>query len=335
MPEFRIDPEFRGLLRELTDEERGLLESQLLEDGCLSPLVVWEEEGILLDGHHRFDICEREGIPCKVARISFGSREEAKEWVQRTQRGRRNIPPAKESYERGKEYQKAKGQRGRPKKAEESPGEKRAQAAPFSGRPGKTADKLAEKHGVDPATIKRDAEFAKAVDAAPPEVKDAVLNGRLPKTAVLNQPAEPGAVNRDVDGWGIPIQPHAAEAFEAVPLFDELLTLLRKADRLYSKIAGLPGGAYLLRPGISVNSRERYLHKGIKDALLAVHDCKPTYTVCPRAYHLAAFPDCQDKTPHGPNCNLCHGLNWTRPLTKQETHPECVAKAKEAFGVGD
>jgi hypothetical protein len=52
------------------------------------------------------------------------------------------------------------------------------------------------------------------------------------------------------------VQPHAAEAFAAREKFDELISLLRKADRLYSDLAEQPGGAYLLRPGISVNGRD-------------------------------------------------------------------------------
>jgi hypothetical protein len=130
-----------------------------------------------------------------------------------------------------------------------------------------------------------------------------------------------------VDGWGIPIQEHARAAFGAQPLFDELLSLLRKADRLYSQLADHEGGAYLRRPGVSVNARDRWKHKGLKDALLAVQDCRPTYTVCPYA-----FSDARGH-PHDEKCNLCHGLNWVRPLGKEEVPHELIAKAKEAHDV--
>lgn len=336
MPEIRIDPEFRGLLRPLTDEEREALESSLLEDGCLDPLVVWEEEGILLDGHHRYDLCEQHGLSYKRARVSFPGREEAKEWVRRKQKGRRNLTAAQMSALRGREYNAAKADPSANLKKGRSEVDEKPNVLPkcHSDTSEKsTAERVAEKHGVSPETIKRDGKFAEAVDAAPEETRKAVLDGELPKSTVLKPPPEPEPV--PVDGWGVPIQEHAAEAFKAQPLFDDLLSLLRKADRLYSQLAEHPGGAYLLRAGISVNARDRWKHKGIKDALYAVEDCRPTYTVCPRAYHLQAFPDCQDKTPHGDDCTLCHGLGWSRALGKKEVYPEIVAAIREAFGVSE
>lgn len=173
-------------------------------------------------------------------------------------------------------------------------------------------------------------------------VVEKINEGETPSAALAEvappEPApEPEAASPPqagpVDGWGIPIQPHAAEAFKAQADFDELLSLLRKADRLYSKVAESPGGAYLLRPGISINARDRWKHAGIKTALMNVEDNRPTYTVCPRAYHKVAFPDYRGE-PHGDDCNLCHGLNWCRALRKGEVEPEVVARAKEAFGVG-
>jgi hypothetical protein len=137
----------------------------------------------------------------------------------------------------------------------------------------------------------------------------------------------PAVQNRDA--WEIPVQEHAHAAFEAQPLFDDLIDLLRKADRLWSKIADLPGGHYLTRPGISMNARDRWKHKGLVQAIRDAEDCRPTYTVCPLAH--------TDPSPgfvHGPDCPLCHGVNWTRPLTKSEApSPELLARIKEAHGV--
>lgn len=137
----------------------------------------------------------------------------------------------------------------------------------------------------------------------------------------------------EVDSLGVPIQEHAKLAFEARPLFQQLLLKLKECRKLYAQLGEHPGGAYLLRPGISINSRESWKHKGIETAILNVTDCQPSITVCPRAYHLEAFPDCQDKTPHGDGCTLCHGLNWSRPLGKSEVAVEVIDKIKEIFEV--
>ena len=131
----------------------------------------------------------------------------------------------------------------------------------------------------------------------------------------------------DRDGWGIPIQDHAMAAFEARPLFDELLKVLRRADQLYSKLAEHEGGAYLRRPGISVNARDRWKHNGLKTAILNVTDCRPTYTVCPYAHSKAK------NYTHGDDCTLCHGLNWVRQLGKTEIAEELVEAVKGAFHV--
>jgi hypothetical protein len=44
----------KNLLPPLTDAEFTGLEESILKDGCLSPLVIWND--ILVDGHHRYEI---------------------------------------------------------------------------------------------------------------------------------------------------------------------------------------------------------------------------------------------------------------------------------------
>ena len=50
---FKIDNEFRDLIPALRPEELEGLEQSIKEDGCRDPLIIWEEEGILVDGHNR------------------------------------------------------------------------------------------------------------------------------------------------------------------------------------------------------------------------------------------------------------------------------------------
>ena len=58
-----IDPELASLLTPLSEAEAGLLEHSIRTEGCRDPLVVWSEEQVLLDGHHRHAICTRLDIP--------------------------------------------------------------------------------------------------------------------------------------------------------------------------------------------------------------------------------------------------------------------------------
>ena len=84
-----IHPEFRALIGPPTKEEREQLEANLVAEGCRDPLVTWN--GILLDGHNRFEICDRRGIPYKTVQVDLPSAEAAKLWIEENQIGRRNL----------------------------------------------------------------------------------------------------------------------------------------------------------------------------------------------------------------------------------------------------
>lgn len=88
-----VDPEFRGLIPPLTPEEVLGLEASILTEGVRNPLVVWGSQNILLDGHHRLEICGRHGLPYKTVAREFPDRDAAKAWVIQTQLGRRNLTP--------------------------------------------------------------------------------------------------------------------------------------------------------------------------------------------------------------------------------------------------
>jgi len=93
-----VDDELRALIPPLTEEERAALEANVLRDGCLDPLIVWQEQRILLDGHHRKEICDRHGIEYSTRDLSFDGRDDAKCWIIEHQFGRRNLAP----FQRGK-----------------------------------------------------------------------------------------------------------------------------------------------------------------------------------------------------------------------------------------
>ena len=60
MKELIIDEEFRRLLVPLTDDEKEKLQLSITTNGCLDPLKVWD--GMIVDGHHRYDICKEYGV---------------------------------------------------------------------------------------------------------------------------------------------------------------------------------------------------------------------------------------------------------------------------------
>ena len=83
-------PEMAQLLPPLTGEQLAALETDLLANGCYSPIVV-NEDMVVIDGHNRLELCEKHSIPYKMAVFSFADMLEAKQWALDTQKGRRNL----------------------------------------------------------------------------------------------------------------------------------------------------------------------------------------------------------------------------------------------------
>ena len=90
----RIDEEFKALIPPLTPEEYAGLETSILSEGCRDALVLWGD--ILIDGHNRYEICTRHGVPYKTIVYKFDDRDAVKEWIILNQFARRNI----NSYQR-------------------------------------------------------------------------------------------------------------------------------------------------------------------------------------------------------------------------------------------
>ncbi len=85
-----ILPEMEQLLPPLSGEQFSSLENDILENGCYTPIIV-NEDMVIIDGHNRFHICEKHGLPYKMLVFSFVDLLEAKQWVLDTQKGRRNL----------------------------------------------------------------------------------------------------------------------------------------------------------------------------------------------------------------------------------------------------
>jgi len=91
-----IDNEFRNLIPALTADEYTQLEKSILSEGCRDALITWN--GILIDGHNRYEICTKHGLPFETVERVFSCREDVVEWIILNQFGRRNLP----AYERAR-----------------------------------------------------------------------------------------------------------------------------------------------------------------------------------------------------------------------------------------
>lgn len=89
MKKLMIDSEFKDLIPPLQPDERKQLEENILSEGCRDPLSVWD--GVLIDGHNRYEICTKHGMAFDVHEVAFEDRSHAIEWIIRNQLGRRNL----------------------------------------------------------------------------------------------------------------------------------------------------------------------------------------------------------------------------------------------------
>jgi hypothetical protein len=167
----RIDPDFQTLIPPLSASEFATLEASIQEKGCRDPLVVWAEEKILIDGHNRYAICTAHGIPYQTVEMSFDSPNTVKVWMLLNQLGRRNLTSESVSYLRGTWYELTKQSRGGDRKS----------SGHFDHL--KTETKLGAQFKASPKTIRRDAQFAKAVDTL------SSIGGEDMKWKILNRSA--------------------------------------------------------------------------------------------------------------------------------------------------
>jgi hypothetical protein len=167
--EIKIDPEFQVLIPAPSPDELKGLEESIIDEGCRDALVLWED--VLIDGHNRYEICERLGIKFKTISKGFDNRDQAKIWVITNQLSRRNLSPQHISYLRGIRYDIE----------EKKQGERTDLTSSHNGTKSDAAGKIAKEFGVSPATIHRDKDFSDAVNALPDGVKKDVLSGKLKK----------------------------------------------------------------------------------------------------------------------------------------------------------
>ncbi len=172
--------EMEQLLPPLSAEQFSALERDILENGCYAPIIV-NEEMVIIDGHNRFRICEKRGLPFKMLVFSFADMLEAKQWALDTQKGRCNL----EKWELGKIALKLKPEIEARAKANMSAGggDQKSGAAksvlvnsPNPISPVDTRREMAQAVGIGEQTMRR---IVPIDDHAPAAVREALDNKEL------------------------------------------------------------------------------------------------------------------------------------------------------------
>ncbi len=177
MSHLRIDNEFKNLLAPLTQEEFEQLEENIMREGCCDPLVVWNR--IIIDGHNRYAICMKHGIPFHIRNVHFASREAAISWICSNQLGRRNITDETKKYLIGKKYETDKviGAKNAMGTNQHTP-----EQVSTTISHNKTAAKIGREHNVSPNTVYKYGAYSVAIDTLQrknPEFAKKILDSKI------------------------------------------------------------------------------------------------------------------------------------------------------------
>ncbi len=185
--ELKIDKEFAGLCPELRKKEFALLKEQIEASGCTDPIIYWDGEDIVVDGHNRLRICKELDLPYKTHGMAFAGREEVRLWIMEHALGRRNLTDAQFSVLIGNYYAAMKKHRG----------EKTGM--------GPTAKLIANEQGISVPTVVRHSRYAGALkqiaDTGGQDLAKAILSGEVkgPKLAIEKVATNPRAIRKARD----------------------------------------------------------------------------------------------------------------------------------------
>lgn len=184
----RTDPRLAQLLPSISKDRLEGLEADIVANGCLDPLIVWN--GILVDGHHRQSICQKHRIPFDVKEMRFDSFDHALLWAWQHQRNRRNLVPFVEA-ELALRFKplivaKAKERQGARTDLQENIPQRAAEC----GEAGDSRDELARLAGVSHDTI---AKVEYIADHADDETKEKLRCGETTIRSEYMKLKDPGA----------------------------------------------------------------------------------------------------------------------------------------------
>ena len=182
-----IDPEFKGKIPPLREEELKQLEENILADGVIiNPLIVWDD--MIVDGHNRYRILQKHPeIQFTTYEKEFPDRYAAIAWICKNQLGRRNLTPQQFKYLVGQRYEAEKQSKGIEFQGNQYTSQDRSglgQNDPDQKLHG-TRSRIAKETQTSDSYVRRAAHFAKGVDAAEetePGIKQEILSGSIKPT---------------------------------------------------------------------------------------------------------------------------------------------------------
>ena len=170
----------------LSEAQRSELQARLIQNGCSTPIRVWEN--IVLVDYDAYEICKAHNIPITISRIRLGSMEEAVAWVCKNQLMRKDIPEKLRQYLIGKRFlaEKALGaheaQKARRTASSEMTNTVIIDTSPYDATATKTCERLGLEYHICFVTVRKYSNFASILDyirAKEPALAHKILYGEI------------------------------------------------------------------------------------------------------------------------------------------------------------
>ena len=178
----QIDKEFKALIQPLPATEYEQLEKNIISDGCRNPIITWN--GVIIDGHNRYDICHRNNIAFETLEKSFECREDVIAWICANQLGRRNIAEETRKFLIGVQYEnekivaKHRNPKGKNQYTTEREGRRQCSGKEHNHT---TAIRIASENNISEGTVQKYASYARAIASIQnmaPDIAKNILAGR-------------------------------------------------------------------------------------------------------------------------------------------------------------
>lgn len=179
---------FKNLTPKLSIKAYDQLEKSLSAKGCIEPICVWN--GIILDGHNRYEICIHNKIPYRTVDIQLKDTNTAMIWICKNELRREDIAEENKRYLIGKRYEVEKSAdkllQPRPRKnqytkAREALLDLQIQENP-PGSSGITSRRLGAEYSYSYGTIMKYGAYAQAIDIIMeinPDCAFSILSGAI------------------------------------------------------------------------------------------------------------------------------------------------------------
>jgi N6-adenosine-specific RNA methylase IME4 len=171
--ELQIKDEFKKFIPPLTVEEFKQLEDNCITEGIRDAIITWQ--GFIIDGHNRYEIAQKHGLKFRIDEKEFEREEQAKDWMDANQLGRRNLTHDQRKILIGRRYN-------RDKNTDRFKGNQYTSGGGKNYHNQKTPERLAKENNISEKTVRncgKDAEKFDEIKEKQPELADKIWSGEI------------------------------------------------------------------------------------------------------------------------------------------------------------